>query len=189
VEDAQDVTQAFFVEVLEKDYLQDADPTRGKFRSFLLASFNHFLSKERDKANAVKRGGGRRPIPLDFQSGERHYQFEPTDHTTPEALFDRRWALTLLEQTLSRLRQEFVSAGKEKLFESLKETLTGDGSAKPYAEIAESLGISEPAVKVAVHRLRRRYQELIRAEIAQTVAKPQDVEDELRALLAAVSSS
>jgi RNA polymerase sigma factor (sigma-70 family) len=186
IDDAQDITQAFFVQLLEKDYLLDADPNRGKFRSFLLTAFIHFLTKEHDKANAQKRGGGRPSLSLDFQSANGRYQFEPADHTTPEALFERRWALTLLGQTLSRLRREYVSAGKENLFDSLKETLTGEGVGRPYAQIAQELRISEPAVKVAVHRLRRRYQELIRAEIAQTVAKPEDVDEELRDLLVAL---
>jgi len=186
IDDAQDLTQAFFAQLLEKDYLLQADPKRGKFRSFLLTAFNHFLTKERDMANAQKRGGGRTPFSLDFEFGEGRYRFEPADYDTPAALFERRWALTLLAQTLSRLRQEFVGAGKEKLFEALKASLTGEGVDKPYAEIGKELGISETAVKVAAHRLRRRYQELIRAEIAQTVARPQDVDDELRSLLAAV---
>jgi RNA polymerase sigma factor (sigma-70 family) len=185
-DDAQDLTQAFFAQLLEKDYLQEADPQRGRFRSFLLAAFKHFLSKERDKANALKRGGGTLTLTFDFESGERQYSFEPADHTTPEAIFERRWALTLLEETLGKLRQEFMSAGKERAFESLKETLTGEGTTRSYAQLAEELGISESAVKVAVHRLRGRYRELLRAEIAQTVSGPDDVETELRNLFAAV---
>jgi RNA polymerase sigma-70 factor (ECF subfamily) len=186
VDDAQELTQAFFVQLLEKDYLQEADPRRGRFRSFLLAAFSHFLSNELGKLRAQKRGGGRQLITLDFQAGERQYHLEPADHATPETIFERRWALTLLEQTLACLREEFASAGKQSLFESLKETLTGEGPSRPYVQVARELGISETAVKVAVHRLRRRYQELIRAEIAQTVARPQDVDDELRDLFAAV---
>jgi RNA polymerase sigma factor (sigma-70 family) len=187
-DDAQDLTQEFFALLLEKDYLHDADPQRGKFRSFLLTAFRRFLGKERDRARAQKRGGGRSLLPLDFQAGERQYQLEPTDHATPETLYERRWALTLLQQTLARLRHEQVNAGKEKLFEALKGTLTGDDDAEPYARIAEPLGMSEQAVKVAVHRLRRRYRELLRAEIAQTVATPEEVDDELRDLFAAVRS-
>jgi RNA polymerase sigma factor (sigma-70 family) len=185
-DDAQDLTQEFFARLLEKDYLQAADPRRGKFRSFLLAAFKHFLANERERATAQKRGGGRRPLPLDFEDGERRYRHEPADATTPETLYARRWALTLLEQALARLRQEFAAAGKEALFEALKGTLTGDGTAEPYARIGRDLGLSEPAVKTAVHRLRRRYQELLRAEVAQTVASPEEVEDELRDLFAAV---
>src|SRR5262245_8163265 len=185
-DDAQDLTQEFFARLLEKDYLQAADPRRGKFRSFLLSAFQHFLSKEHDRASAQKRGGGRRPLPLDFQDGERRYVHEPADLTTPETLYERRWALSLLEQALTRLRQEFAVAGKEQLFEALKGTLTGDGASETYSRIGRDLGLSEPAVKTAVHRLRRRYQELLRAEIAQTVASSEEVEDELRDLFAAV---
>jgi len=186
VDDAQDLTQEFFAQLLEKDYLQAADPARGKFRSFLLTAFKHFLAKQRDRANAHKRGGGRQFLPLDFQTGERRYDLEPADHATPDTIFERRWALTLLEQTLARLRQEFVNAGKQKLFETLKAALTGEDTLGPYARIAEALDMSEQAVKVAVHRLRRRYQELLRAEIAQTVATTEEIDDELRDLINAV---
>ena len=184
-DDARDLTQEFFARLLEKEYLQAADPRRGKFRSFLLTAFKHFLAKERDRANAQKRGGGRQPVPLDFQAGESRYLLEPADHATPEALYERRWALTLLDEALARLRQEFTGAGKAKLFECLKETLTGDGP-RPYAQIAADLDMSEQAVKVAVHRLRRRYQELLRAAIAQTVASADEIDDELRDLFSAV---
>ena len=184
--DAQDLTQEFFAELMEKNYLQGADPQRGKFRSFLLSAFKHFLAKQRDRAQANKRGGARQHLPLDFQVGERRYSLEPADHVTPDMLYERRWALTLLEQTLAQLRQEFTSAGKERLFDCLKTTLLGEGPQQPYARIAEELGMSENAVKVAVHRLRRRYQELLRAEIAQTVNSAEEVDDELRDLFAAV---
>jgi RNA polymerase sigma-70 factor (ECF subfamily) len=186
LEDAQDLTQEFFAQLLEKDYLQAADPQRGKFRSFLLTAFKHFLAKERDRASAQKRGGGRRLVSLDFDDGERRFRLEPADHVTPETVYERRWALTLLEQTLAQLRQEFVSAGKHKLFECLKGTLTGESTATPYSRIAQELGMSEQGVKVAVHRLRRRYQELIRGAIAQTVTSAEDIDDELRSLFAAV---
>jgi RNA polymerase sigma-70 factor (ECF subfamily) len=185
-DDAQDQTQEFFARLLEKDYLQAADPRRGKFRSFLLTAFKHFLAREHQRAAAQKRGGGRRPLPLDFQDGERRYRHEPADPTTPEAVFERRWALTLLEQTLARLRQEFAAAGKEPLFQALKGSLADDGTSQPYARIGQDLGLGESAVKTAVYRLRRRFQELLRAEIAQTVASPDEVEDELRDLFAAV---
>src|SRR5262249_55240040 len=139
-----------------------------------VTAFKHFLAKQRDRANAQKRGGGREFLPLDFQAGERRYSLEPADHATPDTIYERRWALTLLEQTLARLRQEFVNAGKQQLFEALKGALTGEDTLGPYARIAEQLGLSEQAVKVAVHRLRRRYQELLRAEIAQTVATTEE---------------
>src|SRR5262245_34885847 len=185
-DDARDLTQEFFARLLEKDYLQAADPRRGKFRSFLLTAFQRFLAKEHARAGAQKRGGHRRPLSLDFQDGEHRYCHEPADPTTPERLFERRWALTLLEQALARLRQEFTRAGKERLFEALKGTLTGDGVDEPYERIGRDLGLSEPAVKTAAHRLRQRYQELLRTEVAHTVAAPEDVEDELRDLFAAV---
>jgi RNA polymerase sigma factor (sigma-70 family) len=184
--DAQDQTQAFFAELLEKDYLQAADPRRGKFRSFLLTAFKHFLSKERERAGAQKRGGGRVPLSLDFQDEDRRYHLEPADPSTPETVYERRWALALLEQALARLREEMTNSGKEKLFERLKGALEGEGPQESYARIAGELGLSEQAVKVAAYRLRRRYQELLRAEIAQTVASPEEVEDELRDLFAAL---
>ena len=184
--DAQDLTQAFFAELLEKDYLQAADPRRGKFRAFLLTAFKHFLSRQRERSQAQKRGGGRSSVSLDFQGGERRYQREPIDHATPETAYERRWALAILEQALARLRRELAAAGKEKLFERLKGALAGEGLQESHARIADELGVSEQAVKVAVYRLRRRYQELLRDEIAQTVASPEEVEEELRDLFAAV---
>ncbi len=185
-EDAQDLTQGFFAVLLEKEYLRQADRQRGSFRSFLLTAFKHYLAKERDRANAQKRGGGLAHLPLDFQAGERRYQLEPTHAADAEALYERRWALTLLEQTLARLRDELTRAGKERWFEALKATLTGEDAPRPYAELAGELGVSAEAVKVTVYRLRRRYAELLRTEIAQTVGSEAEVEDELRSLFAAL---
>jgi RNA polymerase sigma factor (sigma-70 family) len=185
-EDAQDLTQGFFAQLLEKDYLRQADRQRGRFRSFLLTAFKHFLSKEHERAHAQKRGGGRTTVPLDFQSGERRYQCEPNHAATPEALYERQWALTLLEQTLAQLRQEQTLSAKERLFECLKGTLTGEDAGRPYSDIAAELGISAEAIKVAVYRLRRRYAELLRAAIAQTVTSAEEIEDELRSLFAAL---
>jgi RNA polymerase sigma factor (sigma-70 family) len=185
--DAQDLTQEFFAELLEKHYLEAADPRRGKFRSFLLTAFKHFLSKQRERGNAQKRGGGRPTVALDFHGAESRYRLEPADHTTPEMVFERRWALAILEQALTRLRQELANAGKESLFECLKGALEGEGPQDSQARIGAQLGMSEQAVKVAVYRLRRRYRELLRAEIAQTVEAPEQVDDELRDLFAAVS--
>jgi RNA polymerase sigma-70 factor (ECF subfamily) len=184
--DAQDLTQAFFVQLLEKDYLRAADPKRGKFRSFLLIAFRHFLSKQRAHDHAQKRGGGRPVLSLDFEGAERGYLQEPVDPATPEALYERRWALAVLGQALARLRQEWADAGKEQIFEALKGTLAGEGLDVPYAEVAARFGLSESAVKVTVHRLRRRYRELLRAEIAQTVGSDEEVEEELRDLFRAV---
>ncbi len=186
IEDAQDLTQEFFLRLQEKDYLRQADRQRGRFRSFLLTTFKHFLAKEQERANAQKRGGGRKPLPLDFQSGECRFQCEPSHQATAETLYERSWALTLLQQALARLREEQTAAGKERLFECLKETLTGEDAPRPHAELAAELGMSGQAIKVAVHRLRRRYGELLRAEIAQTVTTAEEVEDELRDLFAAV---
>jgi RNA polymerase sigma-70 factor (ECF subfamily) len=179
-EDAQDLTQEFFLRLLDKDYLKAVEQGKGRFRSFLLASLKHFLSNERDKARAQKRGGGHFPLPLDFSSAETHLHFQPTDNITPETIFERRWATTLLEQTLSRLRREYAAEGKEPLFEQLKTTLTEGRGTVAYSTLAVTLNISEAAVKMAVHRLRRRYRECLRAEIAQTVAAPDEIEDELR---------
>jgi RNA polymerase sigma-70 factor (ECF subfamily) len=186
IEDAQDLTQEFFVRLQERDYLRQADPQRGRFRSFLLTAFKHFLANERERANAQKRGGGRKPLPLDFQSGESRFRREPGHEATVEALYERGWALTLLQQTLARLREEQALAGKARLFECLKETLTAEDTIRPYAELAAELDMSTEAIKVTVHRLRRRYGELLRAEIAQTVMTDEEIEDELRDLFAAV---
>jgi RNA polymerase sigma factor (sigma-70 family) len=185
-QDAQDLTQAFFACLLDKDYLRQADRQRGRFRAFLLTAFKHFLAKEQERAHALKRGGGRTFLTLDFDRGEQRYHQEPSHEATPESLFERSWALTLLDQGLTRLREELNAAGKERLFECLKGTLTVDATPRPYAELASELGMTAEALKVAVHRLRRRYGELVRAEIAQTVTMPEEIEDELRELFAAV---
>jgi RNA polymerase sigma-70 factor (ECF subfamily) len=187
-EEAQDLTQEFFARLLEKDYLHDADRQRGKFRSFLLTAFKHFLSKERDRANALKRGGGRQPLSLDLPAGEQRYRLEPTDEATPETIYERRWALTLLDQVLARLRDEFLAAGKGVFFERLKVYLAGEKGPEPYARLAAEFDLTEGALKVAVHRMRRRYRELLRAEIAQTVDNPEEVEEELRHLFQAIRS-
>jgi len=185
--DAQDLTQEFFARLLGKNYLAGADESKGRFRSFLLASLKHFLANEWDKASAQKRGGGQIPIPIDFGTAETSCGFEPADNTTAEKVFERRWALTLLAQVLRRLREEHVRDGKEKLFEQLKCTLTEASRTVAYAEIARRLETTEGVVKVAVHRLRQRYREVLRAEIADTVASPGEVEAELRNLFAALS--
>lgn len=187
-DDAQDLTQEFFARVLEKDYLRAADRQRGKFRAFLLTAFKHFLANEHERAAAQKRGGGRKPLPLDFDSGELRYSREPSHDWTAERIYERRWALTLLDQVLGRLRQEFDKADKQPVFEALKGFLAGDSAAKTYQQIGEALDLSEAAVKTAVYRLRKRYHELLRDEIAQTVDTPEEIDDELRHLLAAVGT-
>jgi RNA polymerase sigma factor (sigma-70 family) len=184
--DAQDLTQEFFLRLLEKDYLGDVDRSKGKFRSFLLAALKHFLSKERARANTLKRGGRHTLLPLDALSAEDRYRREPEDNATPEKLFDRRWALTLLDQVLTRLGDEHETTGKRALFEQLQGCLTGDSHLLPYAELAVRLDMTEGAVKVAVHRLRQRYRGVLRETIAQTVADPAEIDDEIRQLFAAL---
>jgi len=186
VEDAQDLTQAFFARVLEKHALRQADPARGRFRSFLLASLKNFASNEHDRDVARKRGGGVPLVSLEFESAEGRFQLEPPSHETPERIFDRRWALTLLDRVLSRLNAEMAGAGREAQFDRLKTYLTGDEPQLSYAQTASELGMSEGAVKVAVHRLRRQFRDLLRDEIAQTVSSPAEIDDELRHLWSAV---
>ncbi len=186
--DAQDLTQEFFAEFLGKDFLKDVDHRRGKFRSFLLAALKHFLSHQRERARAGRRGGGRVPFSLDFEDAENRYRLEPEDPITPERLYQQRWALTLLDRVVRRLQDEHARAGKTETFDALKEFLTAGRESRPYGRVAEGLGISEGAIKVAVHRLRRRYREVLKEEIAQTVADPAEIDAELRELFAAVGS-
>jgi RNA polymerase sigma factor (sigma-70 family) len=183
---AQDLTQEFFARLLEKHYLRAADPARGRFRSFLLASLKHFLSNERDRVGAAKRGGRATVVPLEFETAEGRYSREPVDAETPESIYERRWALILLERTLGRLRREFEAAGRNVLFARLEGHLTGDQQTVPYAELCAELGMSEGAIKVAVHRLRRRFGALLREEISETVSDPAEVDDEIRDLFRAL---
>jgi RNA polymerase sigma-70 factor (ECF subfamily) len=185
---AQDLTQEFFSRLLGKNYLADADRGKGKFRSFLLASLKHFLANERDRARALKRGGGQPVIALDAMTEEARARIEPQDGLSPDKAFERQWALTVLDQALSRLRAEFEEDGREELFEELKQFLAGTGrpdDGESHAAIGAKLGMSEGAVKVAVHRLRRRYRDVLRGEIAQTVATPEEIDGEIRSLFAA----
>jgi RNA polymerase sigma factor (sigma-70 family) len=185
-DDASDLAQAFFAALLEKEYLAAADPDRGRFRAFLLTAVARFAAKEHAKAAAQKRGGGLRALALDFSDGEARYQHEPSHDWTPERIFERRWALTLLDRTLAELRRQHEASGKLPQFEALKLFLTGEAGAPPLRQVAEQLGMTEGAVKVAVHRLREKYRETLRGQIAQTVASQEDVDDELRCLLAAL---
>jgi RNA polymerase sigma factor (sigma-70 family) len=185
-EDAQDLTQAFFAQLLERNALRHADPGRGQFRSFLLAALKNFVLNERDRRRALKRGGGMPLASLDIGGAEGRFQREPADMETPERLFDRAWAVTVLDRAVGRLRAEVAKAGKEQQFERLKIYLTGEQPQASYAELAGELGATESGIKVTVHRLRRRLRDLIRGEIAQTVASPQEVDDELRYLVSAV---
>ncbi len=190
VEDAQDLTQAFFVHLLDKQALRVADRERGRFRSFLLASMKHFLAKQWRRDAAQKRGGGRAPISLDFDDGETRYRLEPSHEATPEKLFERQWALTLLARAMTRLRAELEASGKAARFAALKMFVGGETSTVPYRELADQLDMSEGAVKVAVHRMRRRYRALLREEIQHTIDTAEDtdgVDDELRHLFDALT--
>lgn len=183
--EAQDLTQAFFAELLEKERFQVADPTRGRFRSFLLAALNNFIKNNWRNANTQKRGGGATVLSIDVEAGETRYQHEPFHELTAERIFDRRWAMTLLDQTMTRLSNEYSSSDKAELFEQLKGHL-GQGAATPYREVAERLGMSETAVKVAAYRMRKRCSKILREEISHTVNDPGSVDAELQQLFAAV---
>ena len=187
-EDAQDLTQGFFARLLEKHTLNVVDRSRGRFRSFLLGSLDNYVSNERDRSRAQKRGSGTPPISLDVAMAEDRYVREPEDPLTPERIFDRNWALAVLDRVLNRLRAELHEAGKDDLFENLKGYLTGDQAAGSYQVVGASLGLTEGALKVAVHRLRRRYRTLLYDEIAQTVATPEEVELELQYLIEAIKT-
>ncbi len=180
--DAQDLTQGFFAHLLGRQSIQGVERAKGKFRSFLLASLNYYLADERDRAKAQKRGGGREILSLDSHGAEERYRIEPVDDRTPERIFEHRWAMTLLDRVLTRLAEEFTEAGKRELFDRLQPFLVEGTGAQTYAEAGREAGMSEEAVKKAVQRLRRRYGQLFREEIAQTVANPQEVEEELRYL-------
>jgi RNA polymerase sigma-70 factor (ECF subfamily) len=185
-ENASDLTQDFFATLLEKEYLDAADRQRGRFRTFLLVAVSRFASKQFERERAQKRGGGKRLLSLDVADGESRYQHEPADDWTAEKIFARRWALTILGGALARLRADHQANGRTRLFDELKVFLTGDSGAPSMREIGQRLGMTEGAVKVAVHRLRERYRQALREEIGQTVSDPADVEDELKALLAAL---
>jgi RNA polymerase sigma-70 factor (ECF subfamily) len=183
-EDAQDLTQEFFARLLEKNWIGSAEREKGRFRSFLLTVMKRFLADEWDKARAEKRGGGVPLLSLEFDTAERRLRHEPADEVTPERSFERRWALTLLGEVLKQLQEENEREGNAELFAELNPCLIGERTSLPYTELAKKLALSESAVKSAVHRLRQRYRKLLREEIAQTVATPGEVDDELRHLLA-----
>jgi len=185
--DAEDLTQGFFAQLLERQSLASADPSRGRFRSFILTTMNHFLATEREKARAQKRGGGAPILSLDLAAAERRYDLEPADDSSPDKVFDKQWALALLNEVVSRLENEYRLDDKPALFAALKETLAGTRESQPYAVLAARLGMKEGAVKVAVHRLRKRYRELLQEEIANTVASPEEVQEEMRHLFRALA--
>ena len=180
------MTQEFLARLISRGDLGGVDRSKGKFRSFLLASMKHFLSNARNKARAQKRGGDAVLIPLDATSAEERYALEPAHTMTADRLYERRWALTLLDEVLAKLRNEYDSTGKGTLFEALKGTITGEKVEGGYAVLAGQLGLSEGSVKVAVYRLRRRYRDLLRAEIAETLTDSDDVDEEMRHLVSVV---
>jgi RNA polymerase sigma-70 factor (ECF subfamily) len=186
-EDAEDLTQAFFARFLEKNYLEGLSAERGKFRAFLLASLKHFLANEWDKSQRQKRGGGVQHLSLDWQSADEKFKLEPPDIASPDRIYDREWALALLERVIARLRDECARDGKAHLFEQAKGYLMVGEQAIPYAAAARTLNLDEGAVRVAVHRLRARYRALLRDEIAQTLDDPTQVAEELKSLQAALA--
>jgi RNA polymerase sigma factor (sigma-70 family) len=182
VSEAQDLTQAFFAELLEKNHVGSAKRDRGRFRTFLLTSFKHFLSKEWEKAKSQKRGGERAPISLDFQSADSSFSIEPAAGLTAEQFFDQQWAIALLSQIMERLEADYRQSGKAKHFEELKGFLIGDHAGSTYSQSAVILNMTEPAARKAGSRMRKRYGELLREEIAQTVDGPDEVDDEIQNL-------
>ena len=185
--DAEDLTQAFFARLLEKNFLANLDSERGKFRAFLLAALKHFLANEWDKAQAQKRGGSAAHLSLDWQTADTKFQVAAQNEPSPDKAFDREWALALLAKVIERLQQECAADGKGKLFEQLKTFLMAGGGDSAQAEVAKSLGMEEGAVRVAIHRLRKRYRALLRDEIAHTLSDEAMVDAELRALFGAFS--
>jgi DNA-directed RNA polymerase specialized sigma24 family protein len=186
-EDAEDLVQAFFARFLERNYLEGLGAERGKFRAFLLASLKHFLANEWDKAMRQKRGGGAQHLSLDWHEADKRFHLEPADVATPDRIFDREWALALLERVIGLLKDECARDGKAQLFEQAKGYLMVSAEAIPYPEAAATLAMDEGAVRVAVHRLRKRYRELLRTEVAQTLTDPAQVSEELRSLQAALA--
>ena len=184
---AEDLTQTFFARLLEKNYVAQADRERGRFRTYLLGALSHFLADEWDKTRRMKRGGGQEIISFDAASAEERYRLEPLNSLDPAKLYERRWVTTLFDQVLARLEQEFRDSGKGTVFDSLKGSLLAEPDSPGYAQLGASLGLKEDAVKQAVHRMRRRYRELFRQEITQTVAGPDEVDDELNYLFAVLS--
>jgi RNA polymerase sigma-70 factor (ECF subfamily) len=180
--DAEDLVQGFIEHLLERHFFQAANPDKGRFRSYLLASLNHFLADAAARAGRLKRGAGKPFLSLDAMGAERRYALEPSDPSDPEQLFERRWALTLLDTVLQRLEMEAAESGRANLFLQIKGVLLGERSAVPYAELGPQLGLSEAALAMTVLRLRRRYRELVREEIAHTVSSPVEIEEEMRHL-------
>jgi RNA polymerase sigma factor (sigma-70 family) len=188
-QDAEDSTQAFFLHLLGHDFLRNVTPEKGRFRSFLLASLKRFMAGEWRKEHALKRGGTQRAWSLDQQSAESRYLLEPADVADPETLYERRWALTLLDRVLERLEAEAAGSGKQALFARLQPLLTGDRDGVTYTQIAQDFGTTEGAIKMTVHRMRERLRVLFREEIAHTVGSEAEAEEEIRHLLATLGAS
>jgi RNA polymerase sigma factor (sigma-70 family) len=187
-EEAEDITQGFFAELLERRSLSAVRKEKGRLRSFLLGGLKYFLANEERRTMAVKRGKGQRPIPLEELRAGKQIETEPADPMTPDQIYERRWALTVLERVLSRLKDEYLAADNAALFDSLKQLLPDEPGSPSQAEIAARLGMSENAARQAFYRFRQRYQSLLREEIANTVATPGDIEDELRHLIAVLEA-
>ena len=187
-EDAEDLTQGFFARLLEKNFLEGINSEKGKFRAFLLMALKRYMSNEWDRANTLKRGGGIAPLSLDWQSAETRYQINPADNLSPDKLFDRTWAVIVLERVITRLRDENVNDGKADQYDKLKPFLMLGKGEIPYASAAADLKMTEGAVRVAVHRLRQRYRELLRDEISQTLSNPAHADEEMQALFSALSN-
>jgi len=187
-EEAEDLTQGFFAQLLERGSLSAVRKEKGRLRSYLLGALKYFLADEQRRAMAIKRGKGQRLIPLEELRSENRVEMEPADPVTAEMIYERRWALTVLERVLSRLKDEYVAAGNAALFDALKELLPDEPGSPSQAEIAARLGMSENAVRQAFYRFRQRYQSILREEIAHTVATPADIEDELRHLIAVIEA-
>ncbi len=185
-EDAEDLTQEFFARLLAHRGLEGASPLKGKFRSFLLASINHLLSDERDRATSQKRGGGKPELSLEAQTAEERYRLEPLDELTPEKVFERRWAAAVVERVLGQLEEEYSRTGRGQVFRVLQFFIPGEGPGRDYTAAARRLGMTDGTARVAVHRLRQRFGTMLRAAVAETVDTPEDLESELRYLLAAL---
>jgi RNA polymerase sigma-70 factor (ECF subfamily) len=187
-EDAQDLTQEFFARLLERQSVRLADPQRGRFRTFLLSSLKNFLVNEWEKAGAIKRGGGHAIVAINDEDAELRYVAEAVDGLTPDRIYEKRWAATLLEKVFGRIREKYAADGKERLFEALKPYVLGETLVDGYDEMGARLGVSAGALRVAMHRLRETYREVLRDEVARTVASPTDVDEELRQLVSALRS-
>lgn len=186
--DAEDIVQSFLAMLLERRDLESLSPEKGRFRSFLLASLKHYLSNLRDQQRTLKRGGGYRTISIEIEAGEKRLQCEPIEKETPESCFQRQWALMLLDRVKSGLRTESAAKGREDLFLKLEIYLTGDQKIPGYAEVAAELGMTEAAIKMAVSRMRKRFREILREEIAQTVSSEEEIDDEIHCLISALQS-